>query len=423
MQALFYNVRPIGWLTCRLLRRLWPGCLVSPLGGVSLRDVGPPELPGDDWVRLRTLLGGICGTDQAIIAQKQPPSSILQAFSSMPMILGHENVAVVEEVGPDVDAAWVGKRVCVEPTLCCRPRGIEPPCPRCRDGLFGTCENFGSDSLGSAKLPPGTSIGYNRRTGGSMGEYFVAHESQLVAVPDELTDEQAILTDPAACSLHAALRTDLSQAKRVLVYGAGVLGMGLIGALRAIGYDGRIDALDRSEYVADLAVRLGADELIRLPRRKPARYAAMADRLGAAVVRARLGSRMLIGGYDVAFDCVGSAESFNECLNWTRSGGQVMMIGTGHGGRIDLTPLWFGELIVRGSYGRQVEQFGAKRMTTYQLVHELMAEGKLKLDGLITHRFALSEYRRAFDVALHKSAHRALKVVFDFRSAGDEAGG
>ena len=425
MQALFYNVRPIGWLTCRLLRRLWPGCLVSSLNGVSLRDVPAPELPGDDWVRLRTLLGGICGTDQAILAQNQPPDSILQAFSSMPMILGHENVAVVEEVGADVDAAWVGRRVCVEPTLSCRPRGIQPLCPRCRDGFFGTCENFGSDSLGTAKLPPGTSIGYNRRTGGSMGEYFVAHESQLVAVPDGLTDEQAILTDPAACSLHAALRTDLSGARRVLVYGAGVLGMGLIAALRAIGYGGRIDALEQSDYLADLAGSLGADELIRLPRRKRARFAAMADRLDARVVRARLGNYMLIGGYDVTFDCVGSAASFNECLKWTRAGGQTVLIGTSYGGRIDLTPLWFGELTVRGSYGRQVEHFGDRRVATYQLVHELMAEGKLKLDALVTHRFPLAEYRRAFDVALHKSAYRAVKVVFDFRRGGpggDEAG-
>ncbi len=104
------------------------------------------------------------------------------------MVLGHENLAVVEEVGPEVDADWVGCRVCVEPTLNCHVRGIDPPCRQCRSGRPGTCENFDASGIGEAALPAGTSIGYNSRTGGSLGEYFVAHRSQLVAVPEELSD-------------------------------------------------------------------------------------------------------------------------------------------------------------------------------------------------------------------------------------------
>jgi len=308
----------------------------------------------------------------------------------------------------------------VEPTLCCKVRGIEPECDRCRAGQFGSCENFGADGVGSAGLPPGPSIGYNCRTGGSFGQYFVAHVSQLVPVPAALRDEEAVLTDPVACSLHAALRADLSRARRVLVYGAGVLGMSLCSALRAIGYDGQVDALGRHDYLADLAASLGADEFFCLPRSSRQRFARIAARTGGRVHRARFGNYMLSGGYDVIFDCVGTARSFNESLKWTRSRGQVMMIATGHGGRIELTPVWFCELTIQGAYGRQVETFGGRRVATYQLAHELMADGRLKLAGLLTHTFRLAEYKQALAVGMNKAAHRAVKVAFDFRT--DSAG-
>jgi len=414
MQAVFYKVNPVGWATCKWLRHIWRGCLLSRLNGLRLREVDPPELPGDDWVRVRTLLGGICGSDAALLAQSQPPDSILQAFSSMPMGLGHENVAVVAEVGPAVDSSWRGRRVCVEPTLCCAVRGIDPPCRNCQAGRFGTCENFAS-SGGRYDLPAGMSIGYNSRTGGSLGEQFVAHVSQLVPVPDELSDELAVLTDPVACSVHAALRADLSEARRVLVYGAGVLGLALVAGLRAIGYAGRIDALARDGYLGEIAGRFGADEFIRLPLRRAERFEAVARLTGATVQRARFGNYMLSGGYDAIFDCVGSRLSVNESLKWTRAGGQVVMIGTACGGRVDLTPVWFSQLSVVGAYGRQIESVGGRRVTTYSLVHEMMVSGKLDVRDLLTHTFRPGDYRKAFDVALSKSRHRAIKVALDFR--------
>ncbi len=415
MQAIYYNVNPLGWVACQVLKRFWRGCLVTPINGLTLRHAPPPELPGPDWVRVRTRLGGLCGTDLALLAQKQWPNSILQAFGSMPMTLGHENVAVVEDLGPAVDVSWKGRRVCVEPTLGCTARGIEPPCDRCKAGEFGACENFGANGQGRYKLPPGTSIGYNSRTGGSFGEFFVAHVSQLVPVPDCISDEQAILTDPVACSLHSALRANLSGASQVLVYGAGVLGLGLIASLRAIGYAGRIDALDISPLALELAGKFGADNAFRLPRERRARFEDIARRTNATVQQARFENYMISGGYDVVFDCVGSGTSVEESIKWTRARGQMVMVGTGNGGGADLTAVWFRELTILGAYGRQVERIGERSIGTYQLVHELMAAGKLSVGAMLTHKFPLADYRQAFTVAMNKDAHKAVKVALDFR--------
>jgi len=415
MRAITYSVNPIGWATCKWLHHFWRGCLVSPLNGLKLRDLPDWPLPGDDWVRVRPLLGGICGSDTAILAQKQPPNSILQAYTSMPFVLGHENVSVVAEVGAGVDESWVGRRVCVEPTLSCAPRGIDPPCPRCEVGEFGACENFAAEGQGDAGLPPATSQGYCCATGGTHSESFVAHVSQLVPVPEDIPDELAVLTDPIACSVHAVLRADPGEAEQVLIYGTGVLGLGIIAALRALGYRGRIDALDRGDYLAAHAARLGAEEFIRLPAGRRERFGEMARRTGATVQRARFGNYMLSGGYDVVFDCVGTKQSISEALKWTRARGKVVFVGTGHGGGADLTPIWFRELSVIGTYGRQLEHCDGRRVGTYQLVHELMQQGKLPVAEFLTHTLPLAEYRKAYTMSMNKGACEAVKVAFDFR--------
>jgi len=415
MRAIRYNVNPLGWATCWLLKRLWRGCLLTRLNGLRLVDVDTPQLPGDDWVLVRTLMGGICGTDMSLLAQSQPPNSILQAFGSMPMLLGHENVATVSRVGKSVDPSWVGRRVCVEPTLACQARGIDPPCASCRDGRFGTCLHFSGDTAGRYSLPAGTSVGYNNRTGGAYGEYFVAHVSQLVAVPETLSDEQAVLTDPVACSLHAVLRADVASARKVLVYGSGALGLGVIASLRALGYDGQIDAMDRCCYLDDAARGFGATEFLELPSQRGERFAIIAERTGGTVQTARFANYMLSGGYDIVFDCVGSASAVNESLKWTQSGGQVLCVATGHGGAVDLTPVWFSELRVIGAYGRQMETLDGRTATTYELVHEMMSDGRLDVASMLTHTFGLDEYHAAFATAASKAAHQAVKVAFDFR--------
>lgn len=424
MKALVYGVNPLGWATCKWLKHLWHGCLFTRLNGICLRELPPPEPRPDvnGWVRCRTILGGICGSDLGIVRQRQPPDSFLQSFSSLPAVMGHENVAVVDRLGPGVDADWLGKRVCVDPALSCGPRGIDPPCRACADGHFGACENLAADGQGDSGLPPAACMGFCAAVGGSWSEFFLAHVSQLVAPPAELTDEQAILTDPLACSLHCVGRADLSQAESVLVHGAGTLGLGVVWALRAVGYGGAIDVIARHQHQGSLAGRLGAGEVLSLPSEKRGRFEAIARRTGGRVTRARFGNYMLSGGYDVVFECVGGSQTISEALKWTRSRGQVVMVGMGHGRGADMTPIWFGELNVIGASGRGQEDFHGRKAHTYRLVHEMMLSGTPDIWEVLTHTFALSDYKAALKAAIDKRAHRSVKVAFRFAQA-QRAGG
>jgi len=413
MKGLVYGVNPIGWATCKWLRHLWPGCLRSRVNGLALKELDPPPLPGDDWVRCRTVLGGICGTDVAILRQRQPPDSFLQAYSTLPSVLGHENVSVVEEVGPSVDRSWLGRRVTVDPGLHCRVRGIDPPCRACRAGELGACENFGAAGAGRYGLPAGSCLGYCAPLGGSWGERFVAHASQLADVPDALSDRQAVLTDPLACSLHAVLRADVPEGGHVLVYGSGMLGLGVVWALRETGWCGTIDVAARHDHQATAAEDLGADAVLRLPASDAERFDAIAERTGGRVVRARFGNRMLSGGYDAVFECVGARRTLTDSLKWTRPVGRTIMLSTGHGRGTDLTSVWFSELTVLGVSGRAEETFRGRTAHTYAFAHELMSSGR-DVSGLLTHTFALSDYRSALDVAMNKGVHRSIKVAFEF---------
>ena len=151
MTALVYQVRPVRWAACKVAGWLWPSAFWSRLSGLRLAEIPVPPLPSGQWVRLRSRLGGICGTDLASIMQRHHPASILQAFSSFPAVLGHENVSIVDEVGPAVTGWQRGDRVVVEPSLSCVPRAMEPLCPHCEQGRFTLCDHFCT-----GPLPPGS---------------------------------------------------------------------------------------------------------------------------------------------------------------------------------------------------------------------------------------------------------------------------
>jgi L-iditol 2-dehydrogenase len=415
MQALVFNVTPARWLTTRLLssvigrRACWGAA--SPL---HLRQMERPRLPGESWVLCRTRLGGICGTDLAMIQLRQPPDTMLSAYSSMPMIPGHENVAQVVEAADDAGGAWIGKRVCIEPTLTCATRGIDPACPRCQQGQFGACESF-DGRAGRFGVPAGSCIGYNSLTGGSWGEYFVAHISQLIEVPQGLTDRAAILTDPLAVSLHGVLRAPWPVARRICIIGGGILGLGAVAALRAVGFGGQLDLVARHSFQREFARRFGADWMG--DERDLRDLSALAQRTAGRVVSPRLGARALAEGYDLVFDCAGGAASLSASLRIARGRGCIVLVGTSGAGRIDPTPIWFRELTILGGSGRQLEECSGRRLHTYHLVHELMLAGKLPGEELLTHTFALADYRRAFDVATDKGRTACIKAAFDFTVA------
>ena len=178
----------------RVARRPARGANHGPL---RLADVDPVELPGPGWVRIRPRLAGICGSDLATIDGQS--SRYFEPIVSFPFVPGHE---VVADTADD-------RRVVLEPVLGCVARGIDPPCPACARGDLGNCER-----LAFGHLEPGLQSGFCADTGGGWSTFMVAHESQLHAVPDDFDDDAAVIVEPTACAVHAALRAGVARGRR-----------------------------------------------------------------------------------------------------------------------------------------------------------------------------------------------------------------
>lgn len=403
MQALQFDDSISRYVLAKALGRFFPAIYWSNLGCLRYRDVAEPALPGPDWVRVRTRYGGICGSDLHAITLHDSHS--ISAYTSFPFTLGHENVGTIAELGPAVEGFAVGERVVVDPLLGCAARGFADPCKPCARGDYAVCERRTEGVVAA-----GTMIGYCATTGGSWSPSFVAHQSQLLRLPDNVSDENGVLSEPFAVALHAVLRHPPPEDGTVLVLGAGVIGLCVIAALRALGYANRILVVARHPFQVELARRYGADGFVR-----PGDDAALAEALSAHLHRPILGKPLVSGGAKVIYECVGSDSSLDTAIRFTREGGTAVVLGLmGVLRGIDWTSLWVKEIAVHGSYAYGVEIWQGRCVRTFQLLLDLMAAGKVDLSPLVTHRFPLSEYRKALTAVTQKSRHHLVKAAFVF---------
>jgi threonine dehydrogenase-like Zn-dependent dehydrogenase len=374
-----------------------PGLVAGPLAPLRLVNRSEPELPGPGWGRVRPTLSGICGSDLATLTGHS--SFYFSPLVSMPFVPGHE---VVGQLDDDLDDLPAGTRVVIEPVLSCAARGIEP-CASCASGSTGRC-----DRITVGHVSPGLQTGYCADTGGGWGRVLVAHRSQLHPVPDGVPDEHAVVVEPLACSIHAALRGRPEPGAAALVVGAGTVGLFTVLALREFTQAGPIVVVAKHHRQAELALRFGATEVVDPDGAVTAlRRATRAHRLSP-----ERGRPYLLGGVDVAFDCVGSRASLDLALRTTRAGGRVVLTGM-PAGRADLSPVWFRELEVCGAYaaGTEVTEDGVA--TTFDLAMDLAAEAPLQ--GVVGAVYPLARWREALDHALASGRLGTVKVAFDPR--------
>lgn len=388
------------------------------VGPLQLLDVDPPELPGDGWCRLRPVLSGICGSDLATLDGRS--SRYFEDIVSFPFVPGHEVVGVLEDGGVDHTGSSLepGTRAVIEPVLGCAPRNIEPHCPACATGDTGLCRN-----LALGELAPGLQTGFCADTGGGWSTAgLVAHASQLHAVPDSFSDEDAVLVEPTACAVHAALGAAITAGDTVAVLGAGTLGLATVAALhRVVRPTTACTVLVGAKYSHQrgLAESLGADTVVppdQLPR-------AVRRESGSLVLAGRL-----TGGADVVFDCVGSAESLTQAMAMVRPRGRVVLVGMPGKLHIDLAPLWHREILLVGAYAYGVERPGssvtsstptaaskpaAPTRRTFALAMDVI--GATGLGSLVSATYPLDRYEEAVAHAGAAGRRGAVKVAFDLR--------
>jgi 2-desacetyl-2-hydroxyethyl bacteriochlorophyllide A dehydrogenase len=319
----------------------------------------PSAAPGE--VVVKSAVVGICGSDMHAAHGRHP-------FVHLPMRPGHEVMGTVVETGPGVDTALRGARVVVEPNLACGT------CPQCLAGRYNICATL--DVFGC-------------QTPGGMCDRFAIAADRVVPVPDDLSDVFAALVEPAATPVHAVRRAGDLRGQRVMVIGAGPIGLFALLAARAAGA-GRIVVADLVPSKRARAERLGADATL-----DPAVDGA-ADR---AVVA-------LGGKADVVFDCVSRESSVALAIQVLDKGRTLMIVGVPNGRTpIDLELVQDRELAIFGNLMYVREDVEA--------AIELLRHADFDIDEMVTGQFDIEDAASAFAAA---DDPEQVKILVNVRS-------
>ncbi len=291
--------------------------------------------PSGDGVKIRVVSSSICGSDLHMISRGWAENRIL----------GHEFAGYT----PD------GTAVAIEPIHSCGT------CPACNDGYRNHCTE-GAELLGVT-------------LNGGMAEYVMAAKENLVVLPTGLDIHAAALVEPLAVALHGLNRSSVTNKDKVLVIGAGPIGLMTAAALQARGV--KTDIIARHEHQQMAAHRLGASPVI-------------SDR------------------YDVIFDAVGTPDALTRATQLAMPMGRVIILGT----------FWDPVTLGLEFTNKELQLIAS---STYQCKHEgrefveagkILASNSDIIRALITHRFPLDGVVDAFNTAADRSAG-AIKVVFD----------
>lgn len=319
----------------------------------ELRDdvAVPTPAAGQALVHVKSTT--MCGTDQKIFAGQFPGTRF-------PHIPGHEFAGEVVQLGEGVgQAVAVGDRVGVEVHVGCGR------CPRCLEGLYQLCVNYGRTETGHAH------IGFT--VPGGLAEYVAVAVKALHRLPDELSWDQGAFCDNVGIALYAVERGGLRPGEQVVVVGAGAFGALAVqvaramGAARVILVGTRVERVQRLQHLADGVVSTpDEDEVLRQTRLL----------LGSAA------------GADLVVEFAGTAAAARQAILLARRGGRVVLAGATGPGRelcgVDLSSIVRGHLDI---YGSLANPRGISRRGL-----ELMARGAIDLSALITHHFPLDQF-------------------------------
>ena len=334
---------------------------LKPEVGIWMTDT-PEPVTGHNDIKIKIKKTAICGTDVHIYnwdewSQKTIP---------VPMVVGHEYVGEVVEVGQEVRGFTIGDRVSGEGHITCGH------CRNCRAGRVHLCRNT-------------TGVGVDRE--GAFAEFLVIPAYNAFKIPDDISDEMASIFDPFGNAVHTALSFNL-VGEDVLITGAGPIGIMAAAVARHVGAR-HVVITDINEYRLDLARKMGVTRAVN---------AASED---LQKVMQELG---MTEGFDVGMEMSGVPVAFRGMLDTMNNGGKIAMLGIPPSDMaVDWNQVIFKGLTIKGIYGREMFE-------TWYKMASLLQSG-LDLTPIITHQFSIDDFQQGFDMMC---SGQSGKVILDW---------
>jgi len=329
-------------------------------GAIEFREVARPH-PGEKQVLLEMKRIGVCGSDIHVFHGLHP-------YTSYPVVQGHEVCGVVAQIGKAVTGLAPGDVVTLMPQVTCGE------CYPCRHGMDHICD--------SLKV-----MGF--QTDGAAQEYFAVDASKVLKVPQSVSIDHAAMIEPVSVAVHALARDGGAQGKNVIVLGAGTIGNLVAQVAKATGARAVLITDVHDKKLAK-ASECGLDFCVN-PQRED---------LTGGVLRAFGPDRA-----DLILECVGVEATIDQALSLARKGTTIVVVGVfGKKPALDLGLVQDRELSLVGTLMYQKND--------YERAIELAAASKLRLDALISHRFAFLDYLAAYR-AIDAAGGAAMKVMIE----------
>ncbi len=331
------------------------GRVVAP-GKIDFITSNVTEL-GPGQVLIKIISSSICGSDLHIFKGKHP-------VVSLPATIGHEFAGDVIAVGKDVQTVTVGDRVTVEPVIVCGK------CEACRHGEYGYCEN----------------ISFTYRNGdGAMADYITVFEPYVYKLPGHLSYDGGALIEPLAVATHAVRRAGIQLGEKVLIIGAGAIGLLTAALCRRTGAS-EVAIVDFSAARLKLALELGATTAIH-PEEQD--------------VLEKVHTLTDGRGMDKTFECVGRESTFRQAMMALKKNGLATIVGIFEEKEIQIPVTRFitHEIKVQGSQSYCWDFPAALKMSE-----------EIPIEKLITHTFKLAELQQALETSLDKNSG-SVKVI------------
>lgn len=286
---------------------------------------------------------GVCGTDVHIVEGS--------SRSTPPVVLGHEFVGIVEDVGSDVHHIARGQHVAVDPNIAC---GM---CYYCRRGLVHLCTNL-------------RALGVD--LDGGMAEFCMAPMQQVYVLPERMKPGASVYVEPVSCAIHGIDRANISIGDTVVIIGGGTIGLLMLQLAKNAGA-ARTILVEPLEYKRRIATELGAEIVIN-PKETDTKSSIM---------------DVTDVGADVVIECAGTPPTAQLSLELARRGGTVEFFGVcsiGEKIRLEPNQVYFNELTIVGSYVNP---------NTFSRAIALLDSGKVRVDNFHTTTFPLEEVHKA----------------------------
>ncbi len=336
--------------------------LVKPIAGpgLELRQVPVPHAgPGEVQIKIHKT--AICGTDVHIYNWDPWAAKHIKP----PMVIGHEYVGEISELGEGVTSFKLGQRVSGEGHITCGH------CRNCHNGNIQWCKNT-------------KSVGVDRD--GAFAEYLVIPERNVIAIDPDLDENLVAFFDAFGNATHTALMWPL-VGEDVLITGAGPIGIMAVGICKYAGAR-RVIITDTNEYRLGLAKKMGADYAVNIAT----------EDLREVMKKAKI-----VEGFDVGLEMSGAGAALKQMFTVMRNGAKISLLGISNVPvAIDMNEIIDRGLCLQGIYGRRMDNW-------HQMSY--MVQGGLDLSPVLTHKFHYTEFQKGFDMM---NTGKSGKIVLDW---------